>query len=58
MKTNLKRYQQEQIIYALRQVEGGRKIAKVYREMDLSSRVKRLMFEPTFMISISTSSVP
>lgn len=34
MKRNAKRYKEEQIIYALRQVEGGRKIAEVIRYVD------------------------
>jgi len=33
MKKNGKRFNQERIIYALRQVEGGRKIAEVCREL-------------------------
>ncbi|MBK1858786.1 transposase, partial [Cerasicoccus arenae] len=38
MKKNGKRFQEEQIIYALRQVEGGRKIADVYREVGVSEQ--------------------
>ena len=38
MKTNGKRYKEEQIIYALRQVEGGRKIAEVCRELGVSEQ--------------------
>ena len=38
MKKNGKRYSQEQIIYALRQVEGGRKIAEVCRELGVSEQ--------------------
>ena len=38
MKKNGKRYKEEQIIYALRQVEGGRKIAEVCRELDVSEQ--------------------
>ena len=32
MSSNGKRYKQEQIVYILRQVEGGRKIVEVCRE--------------------------
>ena len=38
MKKNGKRYSEEQIIYALRQVEGGRKIAEVCRELGVSEQ--------------------
>ena len=38
MKANGKRYKPEQIIYALKQVEGDRKIAEVYREMGVSEQ--------------------
>ena len=38
MKTKGKRFREEQIIYALRQVEGGRKIAEVCREMGVSEQ--------------------
>lgn len=38
MKKHGKRYREEQIIYALRQVEGGRKIAEVCREMGVSEQ--------------------
>ena len=33
MKSKAKRYNKEQIIYALRQVEGGRRIAEGCREV-------------------------
>ena len=33
-----KRYKEEQIIYALRQVDGGRKIADVCRELGVSEQ--------------------
>ncbi len=33
-----KRYNKEQIIYALRQVEGGRRIAEVCRELGVSEQ--------------------
>ena len=33
MKKNGNRFSQEQIVYALQQVEGGRKIAEVCREL-------------------------
>ena len=36
MKSKAKRYNKEQIIYALRQVEGGRRIAEVCRESGAS----------------------
>ncbi|MBK1859951.1 transposase [Cerasicoccus arenae] len=36
MKKNGKRFKEEQIIYALRQVEGGRKIADVSRELGVT----------------------
>ncbi len=36
MKSKGKRYNKEQIIYALRQVEGGRRIAEVCRELGVS----------------------
>ncbi|MFB9899566.1 transposase, partial [Cerasicoccus arenae] len=38
MKKNGKRFKEEQIIYALRQVEGGRKIADVCREVGVSEQ--------------------
>lgn len=38
MKSKGKRYKEEQIIYALRQVEGGRKIAEVCRELGVSEQ--------------------
>lgn len=38
MKKNGKRFSQEQIVYALRQVEGGRKIAEVCRELGVSEQ--------------------
>ena len=38
MKSRGKRYSEEQIIYALRQVDGGRKIAEVCREMGVSEQ--------------------
>ena len=38
MKNKGKRFREEQIIYALRQVEGGRKIAEVCREMGVSEQ--------------------
>jgi putative transposase len=38
MKKNGKRYSEEQIIYALRQVEGGRKIADVCRELGVTEQ--------------------
>lgn len=38
MKSRGKRYSEEQIIYALRHVEGGRKIAEVCREMGVSEQ--------------------
>lgn len=38
MKKNGKRYSEEQIIYALRQVEGGRKIAEVCRELGVTEQ--------------------
>ncbi|KAF0093279.1 MAG: ISEch12 OrfA [Puniceicoccaceae bacterium 5H] len=36
MKKQGKRYKQEQIIYALKQVGGGRKIAEICRELGVS----------------------
>ena len=38
MKRSRKRYKEEQIIYALRQVDGGRKIAEVCREMGVAEQ--------------------
>ncbi len=38
MKSKGKRYNKEQIIYALRQVEGGRRIAEVCRELGVSEQ--------------------
>ena len=38
MKRNGKRYKEEQIIYALRQVDGGRRIADVCREMGVAEQ--------------------
>ena len=38
MKKNGKRYRDEQIIYALREVQGGRKIAEVCRELGVSEQ--------------------
>jgi putative transposase len=38
MKRTQKRYNQEQIVYVLRQVEGGRKIADVCRELGVSEQ--------------------
>ena len=38
MKSKGKHYNKEQIIYALRQVEGGRKIAEVCRELGVSEQ--------------------
>ena len=38
MKSKAKRCTQEQIIYALRQVDGGRKIAEVCREMGVAEQ--------------------
>ncbi len=38
MKNKGKRYNKEQIIYALRQVEGGRRIAEVCRELGVSEQ--------------------
>lgn len=38
MKRNRKRYNQEQIVYVLRQVEGGRKIAEVCRELGVGKQ--------------------
>ena len=38
MKKNGKRYREEQIIYALREVQGGRKIAEVCRELGVSEQ--------------------
>ncbi len=38
MKSKGKRYNKEQIIYALRQVEGGRRIAEVSRELGVSEQ--------------------
>ncbi len=38
MKSKVKRYNKEQIIYALRQVEGGRRIAEVCRELGVSEQ--------------------
>ncbi|WP_269538019.1 transposase [Cerasicoccus fimbriatus] len=38
MKKNGKRFKEEQIIYALRQVEGGRKIADVCRELGVTEQ--------------------
>ena len=38
MKKNGKRYKEEQIIYVLKQVEGGRKIAEVCRELGVTEQ--------------------
>ena len=38
MRKNGKRYKEEQIIYALRQVEGGRRIADVCRELGVTEQ--------------------
>ena len=38
MKSKAKRYNKEQIIYALRHVEGGRRIAEVCRELGVSEQ--------------------
>ena len=38
MKSKGKRYNKEQIIYALRQVDGGRRIAEVCRELGVSEQ--------------------
>lgn len=38
MKKKGKRYSEEQIIYALRQTEGGRKIAEVCRELGVTEQ--------------------
>ena len=38
MKKNGKRYREEQIIYALREVQGGRKIAEVCRELGVTEQ--------------------
>lgn len=38
MKKKSKRYSEEQIIYALRQTEGGRKIAEVCRELGVTEQ--------------------
>ena len=38
MKRSRKRYKEEQIIYALRQVDSGRKIAEVCREMGVAEQ--------------------
>ena len=38
MKSKGKRYNKEQIIYALREVEGERKIAEVCREIGVSEQ--------------------
>ena len=38
MKKTGKRYSEEQIVYALRQVEGGRKIAEVCRELGVTEQ--------------------
>ena len=38
MKKNGKRYSEEQIIYALRQVEGGRKIGEICRELGVTEQ--------------------
>ena len=38
MKSKGKRYNKEQIIYALMQVEGGRRIAEVCRELGVSEQ--------------------
>ncbi len=38
MKSKGKRYNKEQIIYALRKVEGGRRIAEVCRELGVSEQ--------------------
>jgi len=41
MKSKGKRFREEQIIYALRQVDGGRKIAEVCREMGVAEQTGR-----------------
>jgi hypothetical protein len=38
MTKNGKRYKEEQIIYAFRQVEGGRKIAEMWRELGVTEQ--------------------
>ena len=38
MKRNGKRYREEQIIYVLKQVEGGRRICEVCRELGVSEQ--------------------
>ena len=38
MKSKGQRYNKEQIIYALRQVEGGRRIAEICRELGVSEQ--------------------
>jgi putative transposase len=38
MKRTRKRYKEEQIIYALRQVAGGRRIAEICREMGVTEQ--------------------
>jgi putative transposase len=38
MKRSRKRYKEEQIIYALRQVDSGRKIAEVCRELGVAEQ--------------------
>ena len=38
MKKNGNRYREEQIIYALRQVDGGRRIAEVCRELGVAEQ--------------------
>ena len=38
MKKHGKRYREEQIIYALREVQGGRKIAEVCRELGVTEQ--------------------
>ena len=38
MSNNGKRYKQEQIVYILRQVEGGRKITEACREFGVSEQ--------------------
>lgn len=38
MKKKGKRYSEEQIIYALRQVDGGRRIAEVCRELEATEQ--------------------
>ena len=38
MKKKGKRYSEEQIIYALRQVDGGRRIAEVCRELGVTEQ--------------------